>query len=301
MRYIIKINFILISLIILSGCDFFFNKNNSQPGAESKKTNINKSNVQGSNNHNEDLLNTDNPNKERKALVFFQYEGSAGQKQQTLLNNLKARIQPSDITIVRKNVPVKFNLDGHYDYVLFTGDHGEFINNKPVRFNGIRAEELQRALLDSNFSAEVLVFDTCFSCSFIPHFVNTQKLRFGNKIICAYGECQGYAQAISDSNDTATLGTIFNILLQALDDLGANYNSLSIYIHGGLNQGKLYVRKYQNIKQAIESARFLGITDTVDEINSIEHFLKQNNISIMKFSKQDLKKQFYGDLNGVSV
>ncbi len=311
MKRILEIYLMLISLFILtilSGCDFLFNS--KQPiDSTINNQDIRNNNSQNSTTHTnvQDNLLQHEANvitEPKKALVFFQYAGYEGEKQQKLIQNLRKRIAPKDVTIVKKNSSLKFNLQGHYSYILFTGDHGEFANKSPLKFNGVMADKLQHALKNSDFSADVLIFDTCFSSSFIPYFISAKKINPGGKIICAHGECQGYSQAINDAESGSSLSSIFTILLQSLDDLGANYNSLSIYVqnnNGNINSGVLYVRKYNNRRQALESARFLGITDTENEIDDMEKYLSNRKITITKLDKESLKKIFYKNLKSLYI
>lgn len=298
--------------IILSGCDLFFNHNSNNSKNNSRhqvNTNISNSSIisQDQSTQAPRVGDSDIKIQNRKGMVFFQYEGQEGKKQQKLINDLKNRISPLDVTIVRKSMPINLNLYGHYSYVLFTGSHGEFENGAPVKFNGIKANRLQKALEDSNFSADVLIFDTCFGSGFIPNFIKGRTVNPGGKIICAHGECQGYAQAIRDSNDGSSLYDVFDRLLQALDDLGAKYNSLSLYTHNisqpnsNEKYGTFYIRNYANRRNAIETARFLGITDTEDEIEDLEQYLSTKRIDIVRVNKEPLKKIFKNHLKNIII
>ncbi|NQY41943.1 MAG: hypothetical protein HRT87_01150 [Legionellales bacterium] len=161
-------------------------------------------------------------------------------------------------------------------------------------FNGIGANRLKKLLKNSIFTTDLLILDTCFSSSFIQHFVDAGVILPGGKIICAHGECQGYTQAIKDADEETSLSDSFGKLLEAPDELGAKYNSLSIYVHpkSSTESGTLYVRKYDNREEAVETARFLGIKDKIKNILKMEKYLRRKNIKIVPISKQALKNKF---------
>lgn len=214
----------------------------------------------------------------KSAIVFCQESSS----QAIRIEKLKKRIQPATLQVITPWQPVTFSLLGHYDYVLFTGYHGDFQNGLPDHVNGIKTNALDLAIQSAKFTTDKFILDNCFSSSFVDRF--TPLLSRTGKIVCSHGTCQGYSSGLIDSNGSSTIADVFVTLLGALDGFGVSYNTISLYCHGEVSssgtKGTLFTKNYDDLAGAIGTAGILGVNDTSSEINTMTNYLRGRGIAV---------------------
>ncbi|NQY43400.1 MAG: hypothetical protein HRT87_08660 [Legionellales bacterium] len=257
-------------------------------------------------------------NPTRKAIVLFKSKRGKksaaqhqkdNQKQLLHLDQMKTKINPDTVIIVEndgKDLDLGA-LSGNYNYILFTGDHGDLNTDGSLKyFNGVKAEKLEKALKKRNFSTRVAVLDTCNSTAALGLFVDNKIINPGGRILSAMGTNLGYSQIFKDYKKGDTIGQSFQDNFDNIESIGGgnNYNSMTLYVHGTADnpRGTFYYKDYgkaYNQTLAIQQAKNTGLlapNDSVQRINTMRMSTLGYGIPAKK-SPEELKDEFAKHLN----
>ena len=162
-------------------------------------------------------------------------------------------------------------LGSSLDYLLFTGGHGNFVNNAPSKLNGLNPAVVKTWVNTVNSEFDAIILDTCFSSSFIPTF--SPLVAMGGAIVCAHGSGEGFTGSLVDpANAGKTVGAaLADMADNAVSGLGLHFTSLSLFVRtmAGL---KLYttnagtqrsdgLQARSNMDMDADSAKELGQLD----------------------------------------
>lgn len=176
---------------------------------------------------------------------------------------------------------------GAIDYILVTGGHGDFVNNKPTKFNDADIGSARQWIGNIKGSFKIILLDTCFSSALAGAFM--KFLPYGGCVVCAHGTGEGWASGFTAANKDKTIGAVLEEVVTNFESFIGSFSSISLAIKKPDNQLLYTANGGANRGVGLANRSGIGMeADTEIELKEVDMYLKRDGISVVEKPNDEL-------------